>query len=571
MSDQRKGKPVLDEQSFSKLLEAAYVLQEHNRELEAQSSQVKSKPDQLEPASQEQVTETEYGITLAKIVETQHDIQVRHLDLENALKLVANRVVEITKARGAAIAMLEGKIVRYRAVAGKGTMVADSTDVPNKSLSASCLKTGKVFRCVDVSLENSLDTAACQKRGIGSLISAPIFYDGGIAGGLELYYPSAKTFTDQDVHTCRLMAGLVTEALVRDEEISWKKSLANERAAMLEALEKLQPNLAALIEKPQDKATSPAAIAGTTVRPYVCRKCGHELVREEQFCGQCGTPRASDYEPPSMQSKVASAWQLQESHKKEAPAEVPKAALEIEKSSREPISKEAPLEQPIEENVPEFLTTSDDEPGDPSQLAAALIHSEHFGDVEQETSAASEQETTGEDLKPSEALTTTALTHQGQWNSAASARAFLEKVTPAKHRGTLLRLWNTHRGDIYLGIAVVLVACVIGWGLWPDHSSKTNGKNTAANATHQNNTHRKSPGSDLSFFDRMLVQLGLAEAPPSPEEKGNPGVQVWVDLQTALYYCPGSDLYGKTPKGKFTTQRTAQLDQFEPAYRKACN
>jgi len=64
--------------------------------------------------------------------------------------------------------------------------------------------------------------------------------------------------------------------------------------------------------------------------------------------------------------------------------------------------------------------------------------------------------------------------------------------------------------------------------------------------------------------------LGLAEAPPAPEYKGNPNTQVWVDLQTALYYCPGADLYGKTAKGKYSSQQDAQLDQYEPASRKAC-
>ena len=68
----------------------------------------------------------------------------------------------------------------------------------------------------------------------------------------------------------------------------------------------------------------------------------------------------------------------------------------------------------------------------------------------------------------------------------------------------------------------------------------------------------------------MLVSLGLAEAPPGPVYLGNPNVRVWVDLHTALYYCPGSELYGKTPGGKFTTQRDAQMDQFEPAARRNC-
>ena len=81
---------------------------------------------------------------------------------------------------------------------------------------------------------------------------------------------------------------------------------------------------------------------------------------------------------------------------------------------------------------------------------------------------------------------------------------------------------------------------------------------------------KPAPDIDLSLFDRMLISLGLAEPPPTPESRGNPDTQVWVDLQTALYYCPGADLYGKTPKGKITSQRDAQLDQFEPAYRKPC-
>jgi hypothetical protein len=154
------------------------------------------------------------------------------------------------------------------------------------------------------------------------------------------------------------------------------------------------------------------------------------------------------------------------------------------------------------------------------------------------------------------------------WSSAASAREFLEQLTPAQRSGTLARFWANRRGDIYLAIAVLLVGAVIRWGIWSNHSVSAIGHSTPAAAT----AHRKpSPEADLSMFDRMLISLGLAEAPPAPEYKGNPETQVWVDLHTALYYCPGADLYGKTPKGKFTSQRDAQLDQFEPAYRKTCD
>jgi hypothetical protein len=153
------------------------------------------------------------------------------------------------------------------------------------------------------------------------------------------------------------------------------------------------------------------------------------------------------------------------------------------------------------------------------------------------------------------------------WGPARSIRAFLEQLASSQQTEALLRFWNAHRGDIYLGFAIILVACVLRWGIWGDHSVKAPPAPAKAAATQA----KPAPDAGLSFFDRLLVQLGLAEAPEPPPDRGNPAAQVWVDLKTALYYCPGTDQYGKTAKGKFTTQREAQLDQFEPAFRKACN
>jgi hypothetical protein len=151
------------------------------------------------------------------------------------------------------------------------------------------------------------------------------------------------------------------------------------------------------------------------------------------------------------------------------------------------------------------------------------------------------------------------------WSSAATARDFLEQLAGAKRPGGLARFWNARRGDIYLAVAVILVLCALRWGIRSSHSVSATGKTPST-------THRRpAPDADLPLFERILVKLGLAEAPEPPEYKGNPSTHVWVDTRTALYYCPGSDLYGKTPKGKFTSQRDAQLDQFEPGYRKACD
>ena len=341
---EEKVKPVRDEQTLAKLLEAAYVLQEHNREMLEMELRLDLKPGSIRLGQQAERTPSRSHVrnrrrragpppnrlhfTLAEIVSTQHQIQVRHLELDDAMSLVAERLTQIARASGAVVGILQGKKVRYRAASGL-TLPA-GTEVPmEKALCYACLQTGQVFRCADVHHEDQLDTEECRWRGIQSLIAVPIFQDGEVAGGLELYYPNPRGFTEHDVHTCQLMAGLVTEALGRNQEVSLKKSLASERAVMLEALEKLKPNLAALVDVSaadvsgaKDAALNAAAAppAKATSAGFACRKCGHQLVGEEQFCGNCGTPRSSDYEAPSMQSKVATLWRMQEAMKKAAPA-----------------------------------------------------------------------------------------------------------------------------------------------------------------------------------------------------------------------------------------------------------
>jgi putative methionine-R-sulfoxide reductase with GAF domain len=690
-----KDKPVLDEQTFGRLLEAAYVLQEHNRALhklernlevhsehlatqevaqEVAQKVVEEKhslsilpsaelptpevplesarlaedflpepspvtiiPTTLAPAAlagsapAQAAAQADYTLTLAQIVETQHQIQARHLELESAMSLVAQRVTEIAQAGGAAIGFVDGKKVRYRGVAGLMALPV-GTEVPyEKALCVASLKTGQVIRCADVSVEFLLDPDECRRRGIQALIAVPIFHEGGIAGGLELYYATTQAFTEQDVNTCQLMAGLITEALARDEELGWKKSLASERAVMLEALEKLKPNLAALVDKPAAKGSASrssgsrrgTAAAVSSAPIFVCRKCGHKLVGEEQFCGKCGTRRGDrandhlndrpgEYEAPSMQGKVSSLWHMQEAPKKSATASSSKGdpGHFDPLLASDPARPEKPLADSIEEEMPELFAApelrvgkmSDPEefqdalptvpmevPAQPEIIAPKIVARENAAReivapgivvpeivvpissaVEEDAIPGAASQQLAQEDEENESPAPTALVKPvpvANWSSAMSAREFLEQLAGSGRPGALARFWKARRGDIYLAIAVILVAGVIRWGIWSNHSVSATGSPATTSAAHR----KPAPDADLSLWDRMLISLGLAEAPPAPEYHGNPDAQVWVDLHTALYYCAGADLYGKTPKGRFTSQREAQLDQFEPAYRKACD
>jgi hypothetical protein len=107
-----------------------------------------------------------------------------------------------------------------------------------------------------------------------------------------------------------------------------------------------------------------------------------------------------------------------------------------------------------------------------------------------------------------------------------------------------------HRADLYLGISLLVAVLAL---LWP----------TAASPSR----HALGP------WERALITLGIAEAPAPPVVRlqGDPGIQVWVDTHTALYYCPGEEQYGKTSDGHVANQREAQMDRFEPASRNVCD
>ena len=106
-----------------------------------------------------------------------------------------------------------------------------------------------------------------------------------------------------------------------------------------------------------------------------------------------------------------------------------------------------------------------------------------------------------------------------------------------------------HRANLYLGLAIVTAAFAL---LWPAATVPT-----------------RRP--TLGVWERALIKLGVAEPPVHALHfQGDPSVQVWLDTHSALYYCPGEDQYGKTADGRFTTQREAQIDRFDPANRSAC-
>lgn len=76
----------------------------------------------------------------------------------------------------------------------------------------------------------------------------------------------------------------------------------------------------------------------------------------------------------------------------------------------------------------------------------------------------------------------------------------------------------------------------------------------------------------IQQFPEVATALHLSAAGDRAVAQAGPNgaIKVWADRNTALYYCPGSAVYGRTQNGKYLSQAEARLENFEPAIRKEC-
>jgi putative methionine-R-sulfoxide reductase with GAF domain len=608
-SPQRK--PLLDEASFQQLLSAAYVLQEHNDRLRAKE------------------VHSDFAKNLSAIVETQKLIQTLQLDLEAAAKLVAERVQKITNASGAAIGMIEKGQLVYRAGTGSASVDQGTRVEPDASLSSECLSKGNAVNYPDALASASTQAHLFRERDVKAFVAVPVYHAGQVAGVLELRFARTNAFRESDLRTAELMAGLLSEAMVTAARMKWKDALASERQSMLEALERIKPQLERLgtetstgeLEAESLRAPAGAPAWQKSEPPDdtgdACSVCGSAFFsKSESFCGICGTARVFASPPPDVPGKDASnkletpwltpygaetpsngnsvgategrtgpnesGWpaSLQELIELSAIQQDPAAGLEkflekYEAAKVEPQRAQAPPGAVSGPQAPAITpgygpaTSPTSDPG---------LVSDHFvppvlvapKPVAPKPVAPKSEAIV---LPDSEALRIVPAEQPAKlqpypWGSAKKAQHWLEtvKVQQGPKARWLAHQWQTRRANIYLGFAVLILIMVIsGWGI------RSNSTHAAGNGSPVQSAQNHAPAQpNLTLFEKLLVSLGLAEAPPAPVYMGNPDTEVWVDVHTALYHCPGSDLYGKTPDGRMATQRDAQRDQFEPANRKVC-
>ena len=358
--------------------------------------------------------------------------------------------------------------------------------------------------------------------------------------------------------------------------------------------------------------------------------CGNQLGKDELYCGICGSARpARGTDGQISQSTWASLWDIQRKAEESLNTDSPKAQdssaspldvypseLEeiVAKFSTEPFEPNPPSKATVQlppfaaellEEVPggDFDSDEPDSSGvvkppanapappsatsrtsllsfeaplaerPPARQQAPVESSGSTAGVPRLPAETEPADTEGrhaaaadDSLVPSFNPAQPSATGHSPWGSAKKTKEWLEAQRPSG--SWLAQAWRAQRANIYLAAsALLLVAVLAGWGSPPSPSPGGGGDAATAKPQQQ----KAPPKPHLTFAERILIDLGLADAPPPPVDMGNPNARVWVDVHTALYYCQGEDLYGKTKDGRITSQGQAQQDQFQPAARKPCN
>lgn len=153
---------------------------------------------------------------LREVTDLHSAIAAEQLDCTAALHLITRRMMELTRASGAAIALREGEAVVCRASAGNAPDVG--VRLSSTSLSGQCLQTGTIVMLEDSENDSRVNPELCRQLNFRSLLVLPIPSGTEIIGIAEVLSPEARNFAGGDILVLSFLADLIASiALPRIE------------------------------------------------------------------------------------------------------------------------------------------------------------------------------------------------------------------------------------------------------------------------------------------------------------------------------------------------------------------
>ena len=235
------GHSSLDREAFQKLLARAFAIQESG--ISRQS--------------------------LSALVEIHNSITRHERQFEGILALIADRARMVANATGIAIGIITRDQLVYRAGSGCAAGYVGRQVTAVLSLSAHSGARKEILRVENAETDGRIEAAICREREAQALLMIPIYRERVVAGVLEVLFSDPHTFDDPEMHTYRLMAGLVEEATPSDIQLGKKDAPATQPVAVQHSMvQTLSPGQGFCREdKPASKLSDAQLCGSPTVVP----------------------------------------------------------------------------------------------------------------------------------------------------------------------------------------------------------------------------------------------------------------------------------------------------------------
>lgn len=142
-------------------------------------------------------------------------------DLQELMQLVVERALRMVRtASGAMIDLCDLDERECRAASGSAAAYIGHRQPVTGELFRQCVERRRGQLCRDTQADDRVDADFCRRAGIGSIILAPILYEGAVVGTLKLFGRDPDSFGDEEFLVAQLLAGTVVTglaALARDD------------------------------------------------------------------------------------------------------------------------------------------------------------------------------------------------------------------------------------------------------------------------------------------------------------------------------------------------------------------
>ncbi|HET7751355.1 MAG TPA: GAF domain-containing protein [Terriglobales bacterium] len=141
-------------------------------------------------------------------------------DLDAALRMIVKKLRSLTRAAGAAIALVQNGKMVCRARTGLMAPPLTSPIDVNSGFTGECLRSGKPLRCDNSETDSRVDAETCRRLGLRSILAAPIQYERDIVGVIEVFSGAAFAFDEGDVAVLQRLAQTVLLAMSQSASLN---------------------------------------------------------------------------------------------------------------------------------------------------------------------------------------------------------------------------------------------------------------------------------------------------------------------------------------------------------------